>query len=127
VSWTGHRSSIPLGNQGCLSYKRPTRREWPVVADEELEQVWKDLYPISQLMKDEQPHLSFKQLLEVAAASQCSDTRDKVYGLLALMCEKLATKVVPDYEVDKKLVFISVAKAYILEYQNLDVLRDGGV
>lgn len=43
------------------------------------------------------------------------------------MSEKLAIKVVPDYEVDKKLVFISVAKAYISEYQNLDVLRDGGV
>jgi hypothetical protein len=97
---------------------------WPT---KNLHKVWKDLYPISQLMKDEQPHLSFKQLLEVAAASQCSDARDKVYGLLALMSEELATNVTPNYEVDEKSVFISVAKAYISEYQKLDILRDGGV
>jgi hypothetical protein len=67
------------------------------------------------------------RLLEVASVSECSDPRDRVFGLLALMDERLAARISPNYAVSTEVVFVSVVKAYIAEYRNLDLLRDGGI
>jgi hypothetical protein len=51
------------------------------------------------------------RLLEVASVSECSDPRDRVFGLLALMDERLAARISPNYAVSTEVVFVSVVKA----------------
>jgi hypothetical protein len=43
------------------------------------------------------------------------------------MDEKLATRILPNYTVSTESTFVSVTKSHIAEYQNLDILRDGGI
>ncbi|KAE9377656.1 hypothetical protein N431DRAFT_434813 [Stipitochalara longipes BDJ] len=113
----------------CLAHDRQVAGldgpwRWPV---RHLNKIWKDLYPISQLERSGEQHLDFKRLLEVASVSECSDPRDRVFGLLTLMDEKLAARILPNYTISTESIYVSVAKAYIAEYQSLDLLRDGGL
>jgi len=113
----------------CLAYDRKVAGldgpwRWPV---RQLNKIWKDLYPISQLERRREGYLDIKRLLEMASVSDCSDPRDRVFGLLPLMDEKLAPRISPNYTIDAERVFVEVAKAHIEEYQNREILRDGGI
>jgi hypothetical protein len=111
----------------CLLNDRQDRKGpwWPT---KNMHKMVNDLYQACQLqlVGNKHSHLRFRQLIDLAATSQSSFRRDKVYGVLALMDEKLARKIVPDYTAEDDSVFITVAKAYISEYQNLE-LHCGGI
>jgi hypothetical protein len=110
----------------CLLNDRQDRKGpwWPT---KNMHKLAKDLYPACQLVGNKQTHLRLSRLIDLAATSESSFRRDKVYGVLALMDDKLARRIVPDYTTEDDSVFITVAKAYVSEYQNLELLRHGGI
>ena len=65
--------------------------------------------------------------MEMANLCDCSDARDKVYGLLGIMDPVLARDIVPDYTSDAAALFIRTADAYVSTYYNLELLRDANL
>ena len=79
---------------------------------------------VYSLCKDK--YLSFKELLVDARQSQCSDPRDKVYGILGMLQEsdpKLQQWMKPDYSIGTSQVYSKVFKYVMMKEGNLDLLR----
>lgn len=53
-----------------------------------------------------------------------TDSRDKVYGLLAMMNPSIAQRIIPDYNLDYGSIFAAAAKAHVLEFRNLELLQE---
>jgi len=60
--------------------------------------------------------------LDVAYFALSRDDRDKVYGLVGMMDKAIAKQLAPDYSIETRSVFTAVARAFILTYDNLDLL-----
>jgi hypothetical protein len=66
--------------------------------------------------------MSLHRALELTKASQASDYRDKVFGLLALLPPTLQENIQPSYEVSCAKAFRTVLFAQVLEDQDFKVL-----
>jgi hypothetical protein len=75
--------------------------------------------------RQEEKESTVEQLLYVADRSLATDPKDKVYGLLGMLPTSLSERITPDYKLNTGAVFISVAKAFIQHYGNLEILREG--
>ena len=67
------------------------------------------------------------QLLQDSRASEATDPRDKIYGILGLCWDFSSdSELVPDYNLSVREVYTSVVKAYIEKYNNLDIFGHCG-
>lgn len=67
--------------------------------------------------------LTLLKLLQDSRASEATDPKDKVYGILALSSDfRSGSVLVPDYNLTVEEVYTSVVKAHIEKYGNLDIL-----
>jgi len=87
--------------------------------------VHENLWPLSLSQEPGRAYLPFDRLLNVASSANCQDPRDKVYGLVGLMDPFVSEHLVPNYKSPTSVVFASVSKAFILNYKNLDPIREG--
>ncbi len=85
----------------------------------------KELWKLSKIEKKGSEAASLRVLLEVANFSKCFDERDKVFGMLGVMDPKIALHLSPNYALKPVDVFTMTARAYIAEYHNLEILREG--
>ncbi|KAF1844893.1 HET-domain-containing protein [Cucurbitaria berberidis CBS 394.84] len=92
-----------------------------------LDHIWKDLWQLTQVQESNSHAANLTRLMEMANSCNCSDARDKVYGLLGIMDPLLARAIIPDYTSDVATVFIRTADAYISTYRNLELLRDANL
>lgn len=107
-------------------YKRNSLAHRPTVwLTTSLHLVHQDLWALSLCEEQGKSHLRFDRLLNVANSAKSMDARDKVYGLVGLMDPVIARQLVPNYETPPSVVYASVAKIFILTYDNLDPLREG--
>jgi len=72
------------------------------------------------------PMLRFLQVLERARSLECSNPRDKVYGLLGLSNVFKESLPDPDYNKTAVEVFTDLAKAFLARTNSLDVLNHAG-
>jgi Heterokaryon incompatibility protein (HET) len=100
----------------------PDSGVWDTAVDHH---VWKDLWPLSYGREEGDDWLNFDRLLEVATFSSASNPRDKVYGLLGMMDPRIATNILLDYSSSTIEVYASVAKTWIQQFSDLDILRHG--
>ncbi|KAK9776449.1 putative HET-domain-containing protein [Seiridium cardinale] len=87
----------------------------------------KDLWAFTEAQESRSANARLDRLLEVANFSKCSDSRDKVYGLLGIMEPHFSKSINPDYSLSAASVFMSTAKAYIKAYGTLELLRDANI
>jgi len=69
------------------------------------------------------PHSDLPQLLKWAKQRQCTDPRDKVYGLLGLVAPSIVNGVRVDYSVLTSEVYMSVLLSHISVTKQLDLLQ----
>lgn len=53
---------------------------------------------------------------------QCLDPRDKIYGILGLLQQQPCSRIVPDYGITPRDLYIQVATAHITTTRSLDIL-----
>ncbi|KAL8848583.1 MAG: hypothetical protein Q9221_006416 [Calogaya cf. arnoldii] len=71
--------------------------------------------------------LSLKEILERTKDAQCSDQRDKIYGLLNLVAESQKFGIQPDYTKTTVEVFRDLMLTSIFEYHDLTFLSRCGL
>ncbi|RGP69553.1 Heterokaryon incompatibility protein [Fusarium sporotrichioides] len=87
--------------------------------------VYEDLSILSEREEKGGQYPSFGRLLDIANDADCSDPRDKVYGLVGLMSPAVASSLKPDYTLPVHQVYAETARAFILAEDSLDPIRDG--
>ena len=87
--------------------------------------VYQDLSRLSKVPLENRPEHAYGRLLDLSIAARCSDSRDKVYALLALFPEAVSQRIRPDYAASLSTVFTHATQAFIMAYQNLEPLREG--
>ncbi|ETN41635.1 uncharacterized protein HMPREF1541_03571 [Cyphellophora europaea CBS 101466] len=92
-----------------------------------LDHIWKDLWQLTMVQESRSTSASWNRLMEMANSCDCSDPRDKVYGLLGIMDPVLSKSIIPDYRSNPTEVFIKAADAYISTYKDLELLRDANL
>ncbi|CAG8976389.1 hypothetical protein HYALB_00012536 [Hymenoscyphus albidus] len=120
----GQSPSIHLEkSQAPTTTTTSTTQGWS--SGDNLKHVYKDLWRLSQREMNNEPILELWELLHVAKSSLCKDNRDKIHGLLALIDPGISRDIIPDYTVDPKALFTSVARLVISKSDGLDILREG--
>jgi len=87
--------------------------------------IYQDLSVLHQTPLSDNPGLAFGRLLDLAIATECTDPRDRVYALLGLLPNEVASLVRPDYTLSPSVVYTKIAQAFIHGYSTLDLLREG--
>ena len=93
--------------------------------------IWPNLATVTEIEAFQKAHhrqqsINIYRLLDTSRAVFATDPRDKVYGLLALMDENLASLVQPDYTDTVLNVYGSFALATIEATDKLDIIRHAG-
>lgn len=70
--------------------------------------------------------MPYDELSATMQARNCSNDRDRVYGLLGLMPEGLRERITPNYEITGGEVYRQATVAQIEFFQRLDTLRECG-
>jgi len=100
----------------------PRGMGWTITS---LHLVYHDLAVLSRLSEEgSNEYLSFGRLLDLASNTECTDPRDKVYSIAALIDPHIAQYLTPDYSQTTSEVYTTAAKAFIQGYQNLEPLRE---
>jgi hypothetical protein len=68
------------------------------------------------------PHTMFIALLGQSRARQCSDMRDKIYGLLSLLPSQLAARIKPNYTISYQDVYKEFCLNYMHITERLDLV-----
>jgi hypothetical protein len=68
------------------------------------------------------PHTTFIELLGQSRLRQCSDMRDKIYGLLILAPPQLAARIKPDYTISYQDAYKEFCLSYMHITARLDLL-----
>ena len=94
--------------------------------------IWPNLNAVSEIQVFQQLHVQGRRpnmyrLLQYGRAALCSDPRDKIYSLLALMAEPLADLIQPDYTETVENIYRSFALDTIKATASLDVIRHSGL
>lgn len=69
----------------------------------------------------------YRQLTRSIQDRNCSNDRDRVYGLLGLMPKGLRERITPNYEISVSEVYKQHAVAQIEFFQRLDILGESGL
>ncbi len=90
--------------------------------------LWVNLLVVSeiQLLQDASlghGNTNFYRLMHLARNVLATNTRDKIYGLVAVMDPSVAQAIEPDYTADITDVFIDFAKISIAQTGSLDIIR----
>ncbi|CAM1503239.1 Fc.00g080150.m01.CDS01 [Cosmosporella sp. VM-42] len=117
----------------CLQHDRRMLRAAQGITDGEVSGLWdtENLHHIdkgpARLARKERrgEAISYRDLLEVAYATTCTEPLDKVYGLLAFINPIIADQIVVDYRLQPSQLFSQVAQLFILHDNGLELLRDG--
>lgn len=136
-SWIGHHFALALDFlfdylwtiKDDLLIRDLEAKGWELTADmgwstRSLHLVHQDLWALSQYEEQGGDRFSFGSLLDVANSAECRDVRDKVYGLVGMMDESIATLLVPDYSSAPSKISATVARFFITAHQNLHSLCD---
>ncbi|KAG8670372.1 hypothetical protein FPOAC2_09726 [Fusarium poae] len=87
--------------------------------------VYQDLSILSEREEKGGQYPSFGRLLDIANDAECSNPRDKVYGLVGLMSPAVTGSLQPDYTLPVCQVYAATARTFIEADHNLEPLRDG--
>jgi len=88
--------------------------------------VHKDLRILSRYLEEnDERRLGLRRLLDIATSSRCRDRRDKVFALLGMMDPQVARSLSHDYTTSSAVLFALVTRAFIMQSNNLEALREG--
>jgi hypothetical protein len=71
--------------------------------------------------------LEIYRLIRMAFGAAATDMRDKVYGILGLIEDDIASQITPDYNLPESEVFAAFTRAVILGTRALHIIRRGGL
>jgi hypothetical protein len=66
-------------------------------------------------------------LMRMGQVAKVGDDRDRVYGLLGLMGEKISLNIIPDYSLRAKETYAAFTKSFVHIKQSLEILRLAGL
>jgi hypothetical protein len=66
-------------------------------------------------------------LMRMGQVAKVGDDRDRVYGLLGLMGEKMSLNIIPDYNLRAKETYAAFTKSFVHTKQSLEILRLAGL
>ena len=89
-----------------------------------LHHVNKDLWTLTQHKELGGHPLGLGRLLETANSADCTDVRDKVYGLIGMIDPAVVQQLSPNYKAMPSDIFAEVTRAFITTYGNLEPLRE---
>lgn len=84
--------------------------------------VWHTANNVYGLIKLRAIHKGLNQLLFSVRKAKATDPRDKVYGMLGLLPQEIATHIQPDYSKATSQVFLELATAILRRCERLDEL-----
>lgn len=104
-----------------------TKKNGPAWSVMGIHLVYQDLSILSEREEKGGQYPSFGRLLDIANDAECSNPRDKVYGLVGMMSIPVSSSLRPDYTLPVNQVYAATARTFIEVDGNLEPIRDGNL
>ncbi|KAF2019158.1 HET-domain-containing protein [Aaosphaeria arxii CBS 175.79] len=116
----------------CQQISRRFKDDLPVVADDDSPelQVWalsSRMHRLVSVSTGSPRRRTLDKLLNLIRRADATDMRDKVYGILGLLDDTVAARIVPDYELSVRQVYVNFAMTLIDTSKRLETIIFGGL